>query len=67
MLTASDATQYSFEGDKLLGSGSASVFTRHLVEGLRTGAADQDGRLSAVCADRVRALAQLLAARVAKG
>ena len=43
VLTASDATQYSFEGDRLSGSGSASIFTRHLVEGLRSGAADQDG------------------------
>ena len=42
VLTASDATQYSFEGNQLHGAGLASVFTRHLVEGLRSGAADQD-------------------------
>lgn len=43
VLTASDATQYSFEGDQLHGSGARSVFTRHLVEGLRSGGADLDG------------------------
>lgn len=35
VLTASDSTQYAFEGTE-------SVFTHHLVEGLRTGAADVD-------------------------
>ncbi|NIK58255.1 caspase, EACC1-associated type [Kribbella shirazensis] len=35
VLTASDSTQYAFEGTE-------SVFTHHLVEGLRTGAADLD-------------------------
>src|SRR5512144_280556 len=43
VLTASDATQYSFEGEHLIGEGSRSVFTRCLVEGLRTGQADLDG------------------------
>jgi hypothetical protein len=43
VLTASDATRYSFEGDQLRGEGSRSVFTRHLVEGLRSGAADLNG------------------------
>src|SRR5512144_1895134 len=43
VLTASDATQYSFEGEHLTGEGSRSVFTRCLVEGLRTGQADLDG------------------------
>ena len=42
VLTASDSTQYSFEGGDLSGTGSASLFTRYLVEGLRSGAADQD-------------------------
>src|ERR687894_1474660 len=42
VLTASDATQYAFEGDALSGSASSSVFTRHLVEAIRTGAADLD-------------------------
>ncbi|MET8142545.1 caspase family protein [Sphaerisporangium sp. NPDC005288] len=43
VLTASDATQYSFEGDRLRGEAAQSVFTRHLVEGLREGYADLDG------------------------
>ncbi|SED91354.1 Outer membrane protein assembly factor BamB, contains PQQ-like beta-propeller repeat [Streptomyces sp. 3213] len=43
VLTASDATQYSFEGDRVSGSAPQSVFTRHLVRGLRDGGADLDG------------------------
>jgi hypothetical protein len=50
VLTSSDATQYSFEGNQLtetgpasLRAGSSSLFTRFLVEGLRTGRADLDG------------------------
>jgi Caspase domain len=48
VLTASRATEYSFEGEALdegvaAGVGAGSVFTTALVEGLRTGAADQDG------------------------
>ena len=43
ILTASDATQYSFEGDQVSGSAPQSVFTRHLVQGLRDGSADLDG------------------------
>ncbi|WP_020119373.1 caspase family protein [Streptomyces canus] len=43
VLTASDAMQYSYEGDRLSGSAVQSVFTRHLVTGLREGAADLDG------------------------
>ncbi|GAA0598031.1 caspase, EACC1-associated type [Streptomyces crystallinus] len=43
VLTASDATQYSFEGDRLHGLAPQSVFTRHLVSGLRDGSADLDG------------------------
>ncbi|GAA3773294.1 hypothetical protein GCM10022403_005520 [Streptomyces coacervatus] len=43
VLTASDATQYSFEGDQAHGQASQSVFTRHLVAGLRDGSADLDG------------------------
>ncbi|MBV9767673.1 MAG: caspase family protein [Acidobacteriaceae bacterium] len=37
VLTASDATQYSFEGNHIIGEGTRSVFTRHLVEGLKHG------------------------------
>jgi tetratricopeptide (TPR) repeat protein len=43
VLTASDAAQYSFEGDQLHGSAPRSVFTGHLVQGLREGSADLDG------------------------
>jgi YVTN family beta-propeller protein len=45
VLTASDAMQYSFEGgDRPLGEAAPqSVFTRHLVAGLRDGSADLDG------------------------
>ncbi|MBE3014497.1 caspase family protein [Microbispora sp. NEAU-D428] len=43
VLTATDATQYAFEGDRVHGEAPRSVFTRHLVEGLRTGRADLDG------------------------
>jgi len=42
VLTASDAAQYSFEGDSLSGTGVSSLFTRYLVEGIRTGKADLD-------------------------
>ena len=42
VLTASDATQYAFEGDDLRGSGTTSVFTRYLVEAISSGAADLD-------------------------
>lgn len=43
VLTASDATQYSFEGDEVHGRAAQSVFTRHLAHGLRDGSADLDG------------------------
>jgi WD40 repeat protein len=43
VLTASDATQYSFEGDQAHGQAPRSVFTHYLVEGLRDGSADLDG------------------------
>lgn len=48
VLTASDAMQYSFEGDEVKGQGRRSVFTRFLVQGLSTGEADRDadGRVS---------------------
>jgi Caspase domain/WD domain, G-beta repeat/WD40-like Beta Propeller Repeat len=48
VITASDAMQYAFEGDQLRGEAPLSVFTRTLVEGIRTGEADQnhDGRVS---------------------
>ncbi|WP_406131347.1 caspase family protein [Streptomyces sp. NBC_00989] len=43
VLTASDATQYSFEGNQAHGQAVQSVFTRYLVQGLRDGSADLDG------------------------
>lgn len=44
VLTASDATQYAFEGDSLTqdDSGAQSIFTRHLIAGIRDGSADRD-------------------------
>jgi Tol biopolymer transport system component len=43
VLTASDATQYAWEGDRVIGEAKNSVFTHHLVDGLQTGQADADG------------------------
>ena len=42
MLTASRATEYSFEGGQASGEGVPSVFTHAIVSGLRTGDADRD-------------------------
>jgi uncharacterized caspase-like protein len=42
VLTASRATEYSFEGNYVLGEGVSSVFTSAVVHGLRTGDADRD-------------------------
>jgi len=48
VLTASNAVEYAWEGDELLGEAETSVFTRFLAQGLRTGAADldDDGKIS---------------------
>ncbi len=43
VLTATDATQYAWEGDQVIGRAENSVFTHYLIEGLKTGAADRDG------------------------
>lgn len=43
VLTASDAAQYSFEGNTVHGEATQSVFTQYLVAGLRDGSADLDG------------------------
>jgi hypothetical protein len=43
VLTASDATEYAFEGDSIRGQSHGSVFTKYLVEGMQTGRADLDG------------------------
>ncbi|MGY4765722.1 caspase, EACC1-associated type [Kribbella sp. CWNU-51] len=42
VLTASDAMQFSFEGDRAAGDRPLSVFTDLVVAGLRTGAADRN-------------------------
>jgi hypothetical protein len=42
VLTASDATQFAWEGDKVIGETTNSLFTHYLVKGLE-GEADQDG------------------------
>ena len=48
VLTATDSTQYAWEGDAIIGTPGASLFTRHLTDGLRTGAADlnHDGMIT---------------------
>ncbi|HZO63681.1 MAG TPA: caspase family protein [Kribbellaceae bacterium] len=43
VLTASDATQYAFEGDAVVGRAAPSIFTASMTHGLQTGAADIDG------------------------
>jgi len=42
VITATDATQYAWEDDKITGEASASAFTRFLLLGLETGVADRD-------------------------
>jgi hypothetical protein len=42
VLTASGSTEYSFEETNVVGEGVRSVFTRAVVDGLRTGEADRD-------------------------
>ncbi len=43
VLTATDATQYAWEGDKIIGEADNSLFTHFVVEGLRSGSADTNG------------------------
>ena len=43
VLTATDSTQYAWEGDEVTGEGENSVFTYYLIQGLKTGEADADG------------------------
>ena len=42
VLTATDSTQYAWEGDQIIGDAQNSLFTHFLIEGLKTGAADRD-------------------------
>ena len=48
VLTASDATQYAWEGDQVIGQAENSVFTHYVIQGLQTGEADidADGRIT---------------------
>jgi tetratricopeptide (TPR) repeat protein len=43
VLTATDSTQYAWEGDQVIGDVENSLFTHYLIEGMRSGAADRDG------------------------
>jgi hypothetical protein len=44
VLTATDATQFAFEGDRITGeTGNRSLFTHFFIEALTTGLADSDG------------------------
>lgn len=43
VLTATDATQYAWEGNRIVGTIENSLFTHYLLDGLRTGNADLDG------------------------
>ena len=48
VLTASDATQYAWEGDQIIGKSENSLFTHFLIEGIQSGNADsrQDGKIT---------------------
>ena len=48
VLTATDSTEYAWEGDQVIGEARNSVFTHYLIQGLRTGEADADadGRIT---------------------
>ncbi|MGQ0603580.1 MAG: caspase family protein [Anaerolineales bacterium] len=43
VLTATDAIQYAWEKEQFVGNAEYSVFTHFLIEGLKTGAADNEG------------------------
>ncbi len=43
VLTATDATQYAWEGDRVIGEAEPSLFTNFLVLGIQSGAADLNG------------------------
>jgi len=48
VLTASDATQYAWEGDQVIGDAENSLFTHFVLEGIKSGAADanRDGQIT---------------------
>jgi hypothetical protein len=43
VLTASDATQYAWEGDQVIGDAENSLFTHFVIKGIQTGVADTNG------------------------
>ncbi|MCP3962889.1 MAG: FHA domain-containing protein [bacterium] len=43
VLTATDETQFAWEGDQVVGKADNSVFTHYLIEGMVNGKADRDG------------------------
>ena len=43
VLTATDTTQFAWEGDQVIGEAENSVFTHYLIQGLQTGEADANG------------------------
>ncbi|NIW43391.1 MAG: SUMF1/EgtB/PvdO family nonheme iron enzyme, partial [Gammaproteobacteria bacterium] len=48
VLTASDATQYAWEGNQIIGDAENSLFTHFIVKGIQSGEADanQDGEIT---------------------
>ena len=42
VLTATDSTQFAWEGDRVIGETENSLFTHFLIQGLKTGEADRD-------------------------
>jgi hypothetical protein len=48
VLSATDSTQYAWEGDEVIGEAENSVYTHYLIQGLRTGEADtnSDGEIT---------------------
>ncbi len=48
VLTASDATQYAWEGNTVIGEAENSLFTHFLIKGMQSGEADvnQDGKIT---------------------
>jgi hypothetical protein len=43
ILTATDKTQFAWEGDQLIGEAKNSLFTHFLIDGIRSGSADLNG------------------------
>jgi hypothetical protein len=46
VMTATDSTQYAWEGDNLIGKPKNSIFTRYLIKGLQGEAADDNGEIT---------------------